>query len=67
MTNFCKSRGIERELVCFMYNGVEILEIDTPKSIGLKAGDDIVVFDRLFIYFSALYFSVYMINSFTYF
>ena len=30
-----------------MYNGREVLETDTAKSIGLKEGDNIDCFDRL--------------------
>ena len=46
MTEFCKARGLERDLVCFMYNGREVFETDTAKSIGLKEGDNIDCFDR---------------------
>lgn len=30
-----------------MYNGREVLETDTAKSIGLKEGDNIDCFDRI--------------------
>ena len=46
MTEFCKARGLKRDLVCFMYNGREVFETDTAKSIGLKEGDNIECFDR---------------------
>ena len=46
MADFCKMRGLEKEKVCFMYNGQEVIETDTPKSIGLKEGDNIDCFDR---------------------
>ena len=46
MTDFCKTRGLEKEMVCFMYNGLEVAETDTPESIGLKEGDNIDCFDR---------------------
>ena len=46
MTEFCKARGLERDLVCFMHNGQEVYETDTAKSIGLKEGDHIDCFDR---------------------
>ena len=46
MDDFCKMRGLERKLVCFMYNGREVFETDTPMSIGLKEGDNIDCFDR---------------------
>ena len=46
MTEFCKVRGLKRDLVCFMYNGREVFETDTAKSIGLKEGDNIVCFYR---------------------
>ena len=46
MDEFCRIRGLERKLVCFMYNGREIFETDTPKSIGLKHGENIDCFDR---------------------
>ena len=46
MDDFCKIRGLEKEMVCFMYNGLEVSETDTPKSIGLKEGDNIDCFDR---------------------
>ena len=31
MTEFCKARGVERDLVCFLYNGQEVFETDTKK------------------------------------
>ena len=46
MTEFCKVRGLERKLVCFMLNGREVFETDTPRSIGLKEGDQIDCFYR---------------------
>ena len=45
MADFCKIWGHEKEMV-FMYKGQEILETDTPNSIGLKEGDTIDCFDR---------------------
>jgi len=36
LTEFCKARGLKRDLVCFMYNGREVSETDTAKSFGLK-------------------------------
>ena len=50
MADFCKIRGIKKEMVCFMYYGQEVFETDTPKSIGLKEGDNIDCFDRWFIF-----------------
>jgi len=47
MADFCKIRGIKKEMVCFMYYGQEVFETDTPKSIGLKEGDNIDCFDRV--------------------
>ena len=46
MADFCKIRGLEKEKVCFMYNGREVTVTDTPESIGLKEGDNIDCFDR---------------------
>ena len=46
MDDFCKMRGLERKSTCFMYNGREVFETDTPKSIDLKEGDNIDCFDR---------------------
>ena len=46
MADFCKIRGLEKEMVRFIHNGREILETDTPESIGLKEGDNIDCFDR---------------------
>ena len=46
MNAFCKIRGLERESVCFMHNGREVVVTDTPNSIGLKEGDNIDVYDR---------------------
>ena len=46
MTEFCEARGHKRDVVCFMYNGQEVFETDTAKSIGLKEGDNIDCFDR---------------------
>ena len=46
IADFCKIRGLEKEKVCFMYNGREVNETDTPESIGLKEGDNIDCFDR---------------------
>ena len=46
IADFCKIRGLEKEKVCFMYNGREVTETDTPESIGLKEGDNIDCFDR---------------------
>ena len=43
MTDFCKMRGLERKLVCFLYNGRDLFETDTPKSVGLKEGDKILI------------------------
>ena len=50
MHDFSMTRGLDRKLVCFIYNGQEIFETDTPKSIGLKEGDNTYVFDRLISY-----------------
>ena len=46
MADFCKTRGLVKEMVCFMYNGQEVFETDTPNSIDLKEGDNIDCFDR---------------------
>ena len=46
MTEFCKARGLKRDLVCFMYNGREVFETDTAKSIRMKEGEKIDCFDR---------------------
>ena len=46
MDDFCKIRGLDKEKVCFMYNGQGVNETDTPKSIGLKEGDNIYCYDR---------------------
>ena len=46
MTEFCKARGLKRDLVCFMSNGREVSKTDTAKSIRMKEGDNIGCFDR---------------------
>ena len=46
MADFCETRGLQKEMVCFMYNGEEVFETDTPNSIDLKEGDNIDCFDR---------------------
>ena len=45
MDEFCKTRGLQRKLVCFIFNGNIVLETDTPMSVGLKKDDDIDVYD----------------------
>ena len=44
--DYCKIKNIKRELVSFHFGGREILDTDTPKSIGLKEGDKIDVSDK---------------------
>lgn len=46
MTDFCKKRGLQRNMVSFMYNDREIFESDTPNSICMKEGDNIDCFDK---------------------
>ena len=46
MADFCKISGLEKAKVSFMYNGREVIETDTPESIGLKEGDNTDCFDR---------------------
>ena len=46
MNAYCKSNGIDRDSVCFMYNNKEVLGTDTSIGIGLKDGDTIDIIDR---------------------
>ena len=46
MTDFCKKRGLQRNMVSFMYNGREIFESDTPSSLHMKEGETIDCIDK---------------------
>ena len=46
MTEYCKIKKLKRDLVSFYFGGREILDTDTPNSLGLKEGDKIEVFDK---------------------
>ena len=55
MNDFCQIRGLKRKLVCFIYNGREVFETDTPESIGLKEGDYVDCFDRFSVNIKSYY------------
>ena len=44
--NYCDTKDIERNSVCFMLNDKEILEEDSPESVGMVKGNKIKVFKR---------------------
>ena len=44
---YCKMSGYERKSVRFVFKGRELLQTDTPKSIGMKHEDNIDVYERL--------------------
>lgn len=46
MMDFCKLKNLDRKLVCFIFNGREVFETDTPESIGLKEGDNIDCYEK---------------------
>ena len=45
MDEYCKATGEDRNSIYFMYKGREVLETDTPKTIGFLEGDTIEVYD----------------------
>ena len=45
MDAYCKATGEDRNSMYFMYKGREVLETDTPKTIGFVEGDTIEVYD----------------------
>ena len=47
MSAYCEIKNFGRDAVSFYFNGREILDTDTPLSIGLKESDKIFVCDRL--------------------
>ena len=47
LAEYCEKKGVKREDVFFMYNGKEVFETDTPKSIGYQKGIEFEVFDRI--------------------
>ena len=47
MSAYCEIKNFRRDAVSFYFNGREILDTDTPLSIGLKESDKIFVCDRL--------------------
>ena len=47
MIEYCQTKNIEKNQVCFSYGGRHIKDTDTPKSLGLKNGDVIELKYRL--------------------
>ena len=45
MDKYCKATDEDRNSTYFMYKGREVLETDTPKTIGFVEGDTIEVYD----------------------
>ena len=45
MDEYCKATGEDRSSIYFMYKGREVLETDTPKTIGFVEGDTIEVYN----------------------
>ena len=44
--NYCRVKNLKRDNMSFQFKGREILDTDTPNSIGLKEGDKIDVLDK---------------------
>ena len=44
--NYCHTKGVERNSVRFMLNNKEILEEDSPESVGMIKGNKISVLKR---------------------
>ena len=63
MDEFCEKSGYKRNTVCFEFKGREVFESDTPKSIGVKHGDIIDVYERLNL-FSEYFILIYIKNSY---
>ena len=47
MEEYCEKLGLEMNQVRFMFKGREVFEHQTPKSIGMKEGDNIDGYERL--------------------
>jgi len=45
-TSYCKIKNLKKEMLIFQFQGREILDTDTPNSIGLKEGNKIDVLDK---------------------
>ena len=50
MDEFLKTNGLVSKNVCFMLNGKELSESDTPDLIGMKQGDNIDAYERLHLF-----------------
>ena len=44
--DFCETKGIEREKFAFVFYKKEFFEHDTPKSLGIKNGDEFKAIKR---------------------
>ena len=46
MEEYYEKKGLDKKQVRFMIKGKEVFETDTPKSIGMKQGDNIDAYER---------------------
>ena len=46
MEEYCEKKSLEKKHVRFMFKGKQVFEADTPKSIGMKNGDNIDAYER---------------------
>ena len=46
LTEYCRMKNIEKDQFCLSYGGRQILDTDTPKSLGLTDGEIIDVHYR---------------------
>ena len=44
--NYCRVKNLKRDNMSFQFKGREILDTDTPNSIGLKECDKIDVLEK---------------------
>ena len=51
MEKFCEASGFKRQNIRLKFNGREVLETDTPNSIGMNEGDYIDIVNRFFWFY----------------
>ena len=50
MDEYCKNKGLDRKNIRFVFKGRVVSQTDTSKSIGMKKGDSIDVYERLHLF-----------------